>query len=82
MPHFMIINQFLKTFLDNKMSIFEEYGAFNRKLQKLSPTSKNGRKSKIYPFTERVIYLSNWGIFLKKRIALVYGSIFEILEKM
>ena len=26
--HFMIIYQFIKTFLDNKMSIFEEYGAF------------------------------------------------------
>ena len=28
-PHFMIIYQFIKPFLDNKMSIFEEYGAFN-----------------------------------------------------
>ena len=34
MPHFMIvlipqsIYQFIKPFLDNKMSIFEEYGAF------------------------------------------------------
>ena len=28
MPHFMIVLIFFKTFLDNKMSIFEEYGAF------------------------------------------------------
>ena len=27
-PHFMIICQVIKPFLDNKMSIFEEYGAF------------------------------------------------------
>ena len=30
MPHFMIAYQFIKTFLGlKKMSIFEEYGAFN-----------------------------------------------------
>ena len=33
-PHFMIVlipdtEQFIKSFLDNKMSIFEEYGTFN-----------------------------------------------------
>ena len=31
MPHFMIVlitYQFIKPFLDNKMSLFEEYGAF------------------------------------------------------
>ena len=28
MPHFMIY-QFIKPCLDNKMSVFEEYGAFN-----------------------------------------------------
>ena len=31
-PHFMIVlipYQFIKPFLDNKMSVFEEYGAFN-----------------------------------------------------
>ena len=29
-PHFVYtIYQFIKPFLDNKMSIFEEYGAFN-----------------------------------------------------
>ena len=28
MPHFMIV-LFITPFLDNKMSIFEEYGAFN-----------------------------------------------------
>ena len=27
------IYQFIKPFLDNKMSIFEEYGAFNTKLR-------------------------------------------------
>ena len=29
-PHFMIVlpYQFIKSFLDNKMSVFEEYGAF------------------------------------------------------
>ena len=29
MPHFMIVLIFSKTFLDSKMFIFEEYGAFN-----------------------------------------------------
>ena len=34
MPHFMIVlipYQFIKPFLDNKISIFEEYGAFKLK---------------------------------------------------
>ena len=30
MPYFMIVSLFFKPFLDNKMSIFEEYGAFSK----------------------------------------------------
>ena len=30
MPHFMIVLIFFKAFLDNEMSIFEEYGAFKK----------------------------------------------------
>ena len=37
------ICQFIKPFLDNKMSIFEEYGAFNQNYSILIPFLPSGR---------------------------------------
>ena len=38
MPHFVIIYQFIKSILDNKMSIFEEYGAFKAEKEDFDKT--------------------------------------------